>query len=61
MTKGSSINYVSFFRGVGVSQLLIVADVGEGGIWNADVSTLISSVEYSFKKFSNKRLQFLNP
>ena len=32
LTKGSSINYVSTFEGGGGIKMLMVADVGEGGV-----------------------------
>ena len=32
LTKGSSINYVSTFKGGGGIKMLMVADVGEGGV-----------------------------
>ena len=44
MAKGSSINYVSTFEGGGGIKMLMVADVGEGGVSDLLMSAKKSNI-----------------
>ena len=55
---GGAINYVSTFEGGGVSGMLTFADMGEGGIWNADVSIFILKNNEKLRPTTASDVQF---
>ena len=55
---GPSIKYVSIFEGGGVPGMLTSADMGEGGIWNADVSIFILKNNEKLRPTTASDVQF---